>query len=172
MPSSPVFRFAAPLATLALLAIAPRASAGANNANLECKSPDRNPVHVRLHGEIPGDLADFTLTLEVDGKALVMTPAEDTIDVILELAKGVFTLAVERKDHGDLRMYAVPRSVHLRGGSRRLFDARFDAVLLSAPMPGSDDPMMTDAMLRDVKLTCTLQHKVDERPMREGTGGR
>jgi len=167
-----VLRHATLLVPLAFLALAPSARAGANNANLDCRSSERNPMHVRLHGDIPGDLADFSLTLEVDGKSLVMTPAEDTIDVIIELARGVFTLAVERKDQGDLRMYAVPRSVRLKGGSRRLFEARFDAVLLSAPMPGSDDPMMTDAMLRDVKLACTMQHKVDDHTAHEPPGGR
>jgi hypothetical protein len=172
MPAQPALPFAVLLAALALSTSAAPANAGASNAILECNSRTGSATHVRLHGDIPGDLADFSLTLEVDGKSLAMTPAEDTIDIIIELARGVFTLAVERKDHGDLRMYAVPKSVRLHGGSRRLFDARFDAVLLSAPKPGFDDPMMSDEMLHDVRLACTLHHSVEDRPVREPAVGR
>ena len=136
------------------------ASAGANNARLDCKSVDQNKKRVRLHGDVPGDFAEFSLTLEVGDSSITMSMPDDKIEVVTELSKGVFTLAVALADGRPLKLYAIPTSLKVKGGSRRLFDASFDAVLLEAPKPGYVGPLTAASMTKDVKLTCTLKHDI------------
>ena len=144
----------------AAFAFASVAFGGASNAKLDCKSESANKTPVRLTGDVPGDFAEFSLKLDVGGNSIVMSTPDDKIEVVAELSKGVFTLAVERADGRSLRLYAVPSTVKVKGGSRRLFDARFDAVLLEAPNPGSADPLAEASMLKDVKLGCTMKHEI------------
>jgi hypothetical protein len=135
------------------------ARAGSNNADLDCKaSGTRQPVSLR--GSIPGDFAEFSLTLERGGTSVSMSSPDDRINVVIELAKGVFTMAVNVRDGRELSMYAVPSSVRVKGGSQRLFDATFDAVLLTAPRPGHVGPQTSASLLHDVKMTCTLHHQI------------
>jgi hypothetical protein len=100
------------------------------------------------------------LKLEVGGNSIVMSYPDDKIEVVTELSKGVFTLAVAHSDGRALRLYAVPSSVKVKGGSRSLFDATFDALMLEAPRPGYSGPLTAASVLKDVKLTCTLNHHI------------
>jgi hypothetical protein len=147
-------------AAFATLASVPSAFGGADNAKLNCESASSQANPARLSGDVPGDVAEFSLTLDVGGDSIVMSSPDDKIEVVTELSKGVFTLAVAHADGRSLQLYAVPSSVKVKGGSRRLFHATFDAVLLKAPKPGYKGPLMAASMLRDIKLTCTLKHEI------------
>jgi hypothetical protein len=148
------------LAASLLMASTPNAFGGANNADLECKSASSSKPAVRLFGNVPGDFAEFELTFRAGDDAIVMKAPDDKIEVVTELAKGVFTLAVELADGRSLRLYAVPPSVKVKGGSRRLFTASFEALLLEAPKPGYKGPLMAQSLLKDIKISCTLKHSI------------
>jgi hypothetical protein len=154
------FRSVSVATVLMTVGFASIAFGGADNAKLDCESATSSETSTRLSGDVPGDFAEFSLKLEVEGSSILMSSPDDKIEVVTELSKGVFTLTVEHSDRRSLRLYAVPSSVKVKGGSRRLFNATFDAVMLQAPKPGYSGPPTAASLVKDIKLTCTLKHHI------------
>lgn len=131
--------------------------AGASNSNLECKTKSGNGG-ISLSGSIPGDFAEFELRVKRGNNFVDMDGTNGTINVISDFDRGVFTVAVTLEDTRNLLLYAIPESVKAQGGARREVRARFDAILLEAPKPGHKGHINYDSVIRDVLLSCTLEH--------------
>jgi hypothetical protein len=146
-----IIRAAAALCCLLISGAAP--NVGAANAKLDCTSAGKRPT--RLGGEIPGDFAEFSLTL-ADAKGTVrMTDEADRIFVITAFERKVFTVAVGLGDQRNLLLYAIPATIAARSGEDRRLDATFDAVLVEAPKPGYTGPALGQSTIEDVRMKCS-----------------
>jgi hypothetical protein len=134
--------------------------AGASNATLEC-NPKSAQSSTTLTGSIPGDFAEFSLQLKNKNGVVNMSENNETINVIADFKKGVFTVAVTLKDTRNLLLYAIPNTVKTQsGGANRQIRARFDAILLEAPKPGYNGEVTYDSLIRKVPLACTYEYEI------------
>src|SRR5688572_18669026 len=121
------------------------ASPGAANATIACKSVSTKGGVIHLSGNIPGDLAEFELSLKRNTAETKMSSrANEDILVVDDFANKVFTMAVYGKA-GRLILYAIPGTIVASGDREHDFKARFTAILSEAPSP---------ADARKVKMTC------------------
>lgn len=127
---------------LFLLAISFNCVAGASNAELKCNSIKNK---VTLEGDIPGDYADFNLTLK-NNKTIIMGNEDDRIEVVTNLSQHIFIASVMLSNKDYFLLYAVPNSIKYRGGSSRLFSANFKAVLNTSS--------------EQIGMQCTLNHSI------------
>lgn len=142
---------------LALLIVPATATAGAANAGLRCVSRDKKLV---IEGDIPGDFAEFKLTVAKNGKSKTYSDKTgDRIVVFGHFSKRIFTLAVLPKKGVEVRMFALPRSVRVKSKGHST-KGTFTVQLIVAPNPGVEDPMSLSAMIRGLKLTCTYDHTI------------
>jgi hypothetical protein len=145
---------------LSLLAFATQLYAGASNATLSCQATNAGGSGITLEGEIPGDFAEFNLTLSNRNGTLKYSDADGTATTVIAFSTGVFTLALQLNDGTELVLYAIPKTVKAKGGDARLVEASFDALLLRAPRPGFDPKATLDAYVRNVPMRCQFQHSV------------
>lgn len=141
-------------------------AAGADNAQLQCSSvagpKSKQPV-VAIAGDIPGDFAEFTLTVTQDGKSLVVSDQNgkrDQVHVVESWSSRVFTLVVAAKDPlHELKLYAVPSSVvvsKIPGGRK----VKFNAIAELLPIPGFTGSINAASFHHDVQLKCTWQYEI------------
>ena len=130
------------------------ASAGADNAKLACKSISTKGGVIHLAGDIPGDLAEFNLSLKrITAETKFTNAADEDIVVVEDFDNKVFTMIVYgKKDR--LILYAIPRTVVVIGDRDAAFKVRFSAILSEAPNPSGGDP------LSGVRMTCTYEYSV------------
>lgn len=139
--------------------ISNNAMAGAANADLNCKSIGASKPVTLLVGSIPGDFAEFDLVLKHGNKSITMKSEKDHIGVITNFTHKVFTISVMTSNYERLSFYAIPKSIKYKGGASRLYTAKFTAILVSAPKPGTKTPRYTSgSFLKGVKMNCTLHH--------------
>ena len=148
------------LVVLSMLACATQLHAGASNATLNCKATNTGGSGITLDGEIPGDFAEFNLTLANRNGALKYSDADGTATTVTAFSQGVFTLKLQLNDGAELVLYAIPKTVKAKGGDARLVDASFDALLMRAPRPGYDPKSTLDAYVRNVPMRCQFHHSV------------
>jgi hypothetical protein len=102
-------------ATIALFGYS--AFAGSANAHLQCQS-DKGTV---ISGDVPGDEAEFTLTVSKNGVSVPLYSQTDqstgkmvtnaTISNVTSLEDGVWTLISNRTvGYGFVQMYAIPKT--------------------------------------------------------------
>lgn len=128
--------------------------AGVANAVIACKSLSAKGGVISLGGNIPGDLAEFELSIKRNNTERKMASAnEDDVVVVDDFDNRVFTMIVNA-DAGQLVLYAIPRTIYARKGRDGSLRVRFNAVLREAP-----NPMGGDA-LSDVKMTCTYEYSI------------
>jgi hypothetical protein len=147
------------LLLLGLAAAPSRAEAGAANATLRCEGKDGKAA-VKLEGEIPGDFAEFQLTLSRGKDSLELSEASDEIHVVEAFADKAFSFVVTRKDGRHLKLYARPATVKPSKGAHDAVDASFEAVLLEGPKPGHSGPVDYEAFVRNVKLRCQYHYSI------------
>ena len=122
-------------AVLALVVFPSAAFAGAANANLNCQSSNAGSA-VLLSGSIPGDLAEFEVSLQYKGQSLVAQSEEDRINVVNAVSEGVFVVTVALANGDNLQLYALPKSIsHTGSHSTGKLKASFKAILSDAPKP-------------------------------------
>ncbi len=99
------------------------AFAGAANADLDCKSKD-----LTIKGSVPGDFAEFALTLNFKGKTgqLESTTEGSSVHVYEEPAEGVWTMLAHGKD-GYVRMHAIPKTMKFKALPGSGYNATFSA---------------------------------------------
>ena len=148
------------LFVLSLAAFATQLHAGASNAALSCQATNAGGSGITLEGEIPGDFAEFNLTLVNRNGALKYSDADGTATTVIAFSQGVFTLALQLNDGAELVLYAIPKTVKAKGGDARLVEANFDALLMRAPRPAYDPKSTLDAYVRNVPMRCQFQHSV------------
>ena len=151
---------------VALFACPRPLAAGADNAQLQCSSvagpKSKQPV-IAIAGDIPGDFAEFTLTITQNGKSIVVSDQNgkrDQVHVVESWSSRVFTLVVAPQDPlHELKLYAVPSSVALGkiAGGRKV---KFNAVAELLPIPGFTGPVTAASFHHGVKLKCTWQHEI------------
>jgi hypothetical protein len=134
--------------------------AGSNNAELHCSATNAGGSGITLKGEIPGDLAEFKLTLANRNGAVKYSDDDGVAHSVIAFSKGVFTLVVQLNSGFDLILYAIPSTLKAKGGDSRLVDANFDAILLRAPRPGYQPESTQDAYVRNVPMRCSFHHSV------------
>jgi hypothetical protein len=128
--------------------------AGVSNAVISCQSISKKVGAVQLNGEIPVDLPDFELSLKKNKSEIKMTgKADEDIQVIDDFKNRVFTMTVD-SDEGRLIMYAIPSSVVIRENNENSVKVRFNAILLQAPEPGSED------FLSNVRMKCSYEYSI------------
>jgi hypothetical protein len=133
--------------------------AGANNAELQCNAVSHGGLS--LKGSIPGDFAEFDLTLKGPKGSISMSDkTNDKISVIDVFKHGVFTLDISQSAGRGLVLYAIPRTVKYVGGANREKKAAFDAVLMAAPIPGYSGPDNYDSWLHDVPFKCKYSFSI------------
>lgn len=159
MRRSAVLALLSTLALLALVSAPAPVRAGAANATLRCEGRDGKAA-VKLEGEIPGDFAEFQLTLSRGKDKLELSEASDEIHVVEAFADKAFSLVVTRKDGRHLKLYARPATVKPSKGAHDAVDARFEAVLLEGPKPGHSGPVNYEAFVRNVKLRCEYHYAI------------
>ena len=86
------------LFVLSLAAFATQLHAGASNAKLSCQATNAGGSGITLEGEIPGDFAEFNLTLVNRNGALKYSDADGTATTVIAFSQGVFTLALQLND--------------------------------------------------------------------------
>ncbi len=101
--------------------------AGASNAELSCVATNTSGSGITLKGDIPGDTAEFNLTLTNRHGARVWSDADGSAHSVIAFSKGVFTLTLQFNDGAELVLYAIPNTVKAKGGDARLVDARIAA---------------------------------------------
>lgn len=89
-----------------------------------------------------------------------MSDNNETINVITDFSKGVFTVAVTLKDTRQLLLYAIPSTVKTQSGANGLIKARFDAILLEAPKPGYEGEVTYNSLIHKVPLACTYKYSI------------
>lgn len=145
----------AALLSLTLLLIPLCAQAGSANGTLTCKNAKKK---ITLQGEIPGDHAEFDLTLTVGKKSLSWSDKGSTLVIFNELRKKVLTLDVAQKEGPPVRLFALPETVKTTTGKHRAIDATFKATL-NAPNPAKPKAWGPDA-LQGVTLKCTYSYSI------------
>lgn len=152
-------------AALLVAALAPseRAAAGASNAELKCSAlagPKSKLPLLTLEGEVPGDFAEFTLTIAQGEWSIALgdqNGRSDRVHVVESWSNRVFTLVVSGQDPlHDLKLYAVPSSVgvtRIPGGRK----VKFNAIGEQVPIPGFTGTVSHAAYHHDLKLKCTWQ---------------
>ena len=148
------------LFVLSLIAFATHLHAGASNASLSCQATNAGGSGITLDGEIPGDFAEFNLTLANRNGVLKYSDTDGTVTTVIAFSKGVFTLKLQLNNGTELALYAIPKTVTAKGGDARLVDASFDALLMHAPRPGYDPKSNLDAYVRNVPMRCRFHHSV------------
>ena len=148
------------LLVLSLLAFATQLHAGASNATLSCEATNTGGSGITLDGEIPGDFAEFNLTLANRNGTLKYSDADGTATTVTAFSQGVFTLKLQLNNGAELVLYVIPKTVKAKGGDARLVDASFDALLMRAPRPGYDPKSTLDAYVRNVPMRCRFHHSV------------
>jgi hypothetical protein len=109
---------------LATLVLSAQAHAGATNIVLDCKTADGK---VALTGDVPGDMADFSLEATLPkayGKLISAwdenqkdNPNSGRVSVIEDFKNGVFTVYSESTSKNSdltIRLYAFPKSVKMK----------------------------------------------------------
>ena len=139
-----------------LLFVAQTATAGSANGTLVCVNKKKGIV---LEGDIPGDHAEFTLSLKLGSKELKWSDKKHSLVIFNELKKKVFTMEATWKGGPPLRLYALPGNVKTKGGKHGAIDSRFTAVL-DAPHPDRPDQWMVGKRLYDIQLTCTYNYSI------------
>jgi hypothetical protein len=130
------------------------ASAGVDNATIACKTVGTKGGVFHLAGNIPGDLAEFELSLKRNSAETKMTSkADEDILVVEDFDNKVFTMVVYGKA-GRLILYAIPRTVFTSGDRNLEFKARFNAILSEAPNPAGGNP------LSEVRMSCTYEYSI------------
>ncbi len=136
--------------------------AGANNADLECRS---NDGFTTITGWVPGNFANFTITISHLGKAVRIydemvqgtsqSVQNGTMNVIQDLQRGVWTLTstrTARGNYGTIEMYAFPKSVDYRD-IRNGYQASFEGTaMLYFPE--------LDSVRIDTRVSCTLKYQI------------
>src|SRR5688500_10586281 len=94
-----IIRTGSLLAMVAMsLPVAAMAPAGAANATIACKSVSTKGGVIHLSGNIPGDLAEFELSLKRNNAETTMSStADEEIIVVDDFANKVFTMVVRGK---------------------------------------------------------------------------
>lgn len=145
----------------------PPVLAGMANADLSCRMRDPAAPAFELVGNIPGDQADFSLTLTAAGKQSAYGADDagdgDGIAVVEDLHYGVFTLSIWRSEKVEVTLYALPKSVRrsVAPDGRKRFE--FNALLRSAPRPGAERGTYGygyDGLVHDLVLRCTHDYGV------------
>lgn len=135
--------------------------AGAANALLECRSTDG----VTIKGEVPGDFAEFDMSIQKGDKTARLfsvlnqrtgqLESNATIAIVQDLKNGVWTLVSEQTAkaiYGHLELYALPKSVKFHRRSNG-YQATFKGKL-SADLPDLQAPM------RQKSVSCSLNYEI------------
>lgn len=137
------------------------AIAGADNATLDCVSTAAKDSKIWLEGSIPGDLAEFSLTLRSGGAEVTMSDASDTIKVIDNFKNSVFILSVTRKKGNALFLYALPATMTHKAGPNGGMDAHFAAVLEEAPRPSlKAGSRASEMVITNIPLSCAYHYSI------------
>jgi hypothetical protein len=136
------------LVASALLLAPSLAVAGAANAQISCVSTFSKSSSVKLNGSIPGDFAEFSLTLTSKDGAITLDDATGSINVIEDFKNHVFTIAVTDKKH-SLLLYALPKTILRKNDVQKGLEVRFAGILREAPKPGYQGASAYDSLLRD-----------------------
>lgn len=150
------------IATIALSMMAgSTAFAGAANADLNCKSADG----VIVKGSVPGDFAEFELTITKGGKSArlfsvlnqgtLTTEQNANMAVVSDLKNGVWTLSAQQtaaNAYGFVQIYALPKTVKSTSipyGYKASFTGKLDFNL-------SNVKMSSEA----TTVNCTLKYEI------------
>ena len=152
-------------ATFLFLAFAAPVHAGMANADLTCRMRDPSAPGFTLEGNVPGNQADFALTIAAAGKQTRYADdgsgGGDGIAVVDDLDYGVFTLSIWRDDVVELTLYALPKSVRKGKAPDGRERFEFNALLRSAPTPGAQRGQYGyDSHVQDLVLRCTHDYGV------------
>jgi hypothetical protein len=146
------------LAASFCLLISSQAFAGASNAGINCKSADG----LTLTGNIPGDFAEFDVTIrQADKSSRVYSltnqktgqlEGNGTATAVQSLKDGVYTITINRESpsHGFIEMFAIPKTVVFKsvsGGYTATFSAKLSFRLFS------DD-------IVDKTVQCTMKYSI------------
>lgn len=154
-----MFRFIA-ISALSLCLASPLALAGSDNAKFECKQLDKSLPQVSLSGSIPGDYAEFTLTIKEDQHSLTLTDAKDQIYVIDGFSSNAFSLVAVGHDQRELKLFGLPGSFKVKETDESTY-AEFRAMLQIAPKPSYQGASITyDSFLRDITMHCTYDYSI------------
>ncbi|MGV6809573.1 MAG: hypothetical protein ACWA5U_06825 [bacterium] len=142
---------------LSTLLLVENSYAGASNALLNCQSTQPK---LSLVGEIPGDFAEFSLSLEADGKIKKMDDTTHGIQVIADFESGVFTLGVSQKEGHNLQFYAYPNTMKMTENTDSALSATFEGRIIQAPKPDYEGEITRDAFLFNVKMVCDYNYEI------------
>jgi hypothetical protein len=139
-----------------VLLVSGTAFAGAAPSEISCKSKPSKQTPITLVGTVPVFGPGFDVTLNQGTAKHRFTEDKDKVYEVDAFHEGVFTLSVVSKDHHNLEFYALPKSIVFKKGGEREFHVSFDGVLKLALKPGYKGDINSQAFLRDIRMSCTL----------------
>lgn len=146
------------LAASFCLFISGQAFAGASNADINCRSADG----LTLTGNIPGDFAEFDVTIRRGGKSSRVyrltnqqtgqSEGNANATVVQSLKDGVYSIMINRESpsYGHIEMFAIPKTVVFKNVSN-VSTATFSAKL-SFRLFGAD--------IEDKTVRCTMKYSI------------
>lgn len=130
--------------------------AGSAPAQISCIN---KTISLSVKGTIPADEEELNLVISQKGNKKVMTSENTTTNVIRAFNNQVFTLSINENNGADLILYAIPKTVASKTGNR-LIDAKFDAILKTAPKPNIKDPSSYNDYFHNIKMSCEYHYSI------------
>ena len=125
-----------------------QALAGSRDADINCRSADG----LTLTGSVPGDSADFDVTIRQGRNSARVYSGNGNATVVQSLKDGVYTISIIRtSSYGSIEMFAVPKTVVFKSVSSG-YTATFPANL-SFRHFGSGD-------IVDKTVRCTMKYSI------------
>lgn len=141
---------------LALL-VSGTAFGGAAPSEISCKSNPSRQTPITLVGTVPVFGPGFDMTLsQGTAKRRYTEDNKDMAYIVDAFHEGVFTMSVVSKEHHSLEFYALPKSIAIKKGAEHEFHVSFEGVLKLALKPGYKGDISSQAFLRDIRMSCTL----------------
>lgn len=130
--------------------------AGSAPAQISCFN---KTIGLSVKGTIPADEDELNLVISQKGNKRTMTSENTTTNVISAFNNKVFTLTVNENNGADLILYAIPKTVTSKTGNR-LIDAKFDAILKTAPKPNIKNPASYNDYFHNIKMSCEYHYSI------------
>ena len=143
---------------VANMLLARTAAAGATQVGLSCRSKDGA---LAIEGSVPGDAAEFSVTLTVQGRRLDLRSDDGlTITSFDFIDDSVFAFSIKPPQSYApyLRLYALPKTMTRKGSKRaNQVTAKFDA-MLQASNPSA--PLDFSKALFDQRVSCEYKYSL------------